>query len=150
MSPKGRNLFELPARAMSVAAGRAPPSWARFEAVFFVHILRHLKMASLKQNGRRRGFSQGRFQATDWRSRGALFKRAFPSLPLAGATDTSFFFFFVLGSPPWLSVCVRLLLRSCVFLDGPCFHFVPVVFPRDRDAWRLSSETIDATSFWKP
>ncbi|KAH7943532.1 hypothetical protein HPB52_009188 [Rhipicephalus sanguineus] len=49
-------------------------------------------MASLKQNGRRRGFSEGRFQATDWLSRGALFKRAFPSLPLAGATDTSFFF----------------------------------------------------------
>ncbi|KAH7968877.1 hypothetical protein HPB52_012107 [Rhipicephalus sanguineus] len=60
-------------------------------------------MASLKQNGRRRGFSEGRFQATDWLSRGALFKRAFPSLPLAGATDTSFFFFFVFGSPPWLS-----------------------------------------------
>ncbi|KAH7969624.1 hypothetical protein HPB52_020516 [Rhipicephalus sanguineus] len=71
----------------SVAAGRAPPSWARFDAVFFVHILRHLKMASLKQNSRRRGFSEGRFQATDWLSRGALFKRAFPSLPLAGATD---------------------------------------------------------------
>ncbi|KAH7939719.1 hypothetical protein HPB52_016397 [Rhipicephalus sanguineus] len=60
-------------------------------------------MASLKQNGRRRGFSGSRFQATDWLSRGALFKRAFPSLPLAGATDTSFFFFFVFGSPPWLS-----------------------------------------------
>ncbi|KAH7939484.1 hypothetical protein HPB52_013163 [Rhipicephalus sanguineus] len=74
-------------------------------------------MASLKQNGRRRGFSEGRFQATDWLSRGALFKRAFPSLPLAGATDTS---------PPWLSVCVRLLLRSCVFLDGPCLYFVPM------------------------
>ncbi|KAH7962376.1 hypothetical protein HPB52_015760 [Rhipicephalus sanguineus] len=61
-------------------------------------------MASLKQNGRRRGFSEGRFQATDWLSRGALFKRAFPSLPLAGATDTSFFFLCV-----WFSaVAVRL------------------------------------------
>ncbi|KAH7939541.1 hypothetical protein HPB52_013659 [Rhipicephalus sanguineus] len=61
-------------------------------------------MASLKQDGRRRGFSEGRFQATDWLSRGALFKRAFPSLPLAGATDTSFFFLCV-----WFSaVAVRL------------------------------------------
>ncbi|KAH7935007.1 hypothetical protein HPB52_002652 [Rhipicephalus sanguineus] len=58
----GKEYDTLP---LHVAAGRAPPSWARFEAVFFVHILRHLKMASLKQNGRRRGFSEGRFQATD-------------------------------------------------------------------------------------
>ncbi|KAH7986021.1 hypothetical protein HPB52_025261 [Rhipicephalus sanguineus] len=41
---------------LCVAAGRAPPSWARFEAVFFVHILRHLKMASLKQNATVAGF----------------------------------------------------------------------------------------------
>ncbi|KAH7985614.1 hypothetical protein HPB52_025516 [Rhipicephalus sanguineus] len=99
-------------------------------------------MASLKQNGRPS-------RATDWLSHGALFKRAFRVSHWL-ARPTRQFFFFVLGSPPWLSVCVRLLLRSCVFLDGPCFHFVPVVFPRDRDAWRLSSETIDATSFWKP
>ncbi|KAH7947155.1 hypothetical protein HPB52_007759 [Rhipicephalus sanguineus] len=68
-------------------------------------------------------------------------------------TDTSrpdFFFLWFGSAGNWLSVCVRLLLRSCVFLDGPCLYFVPVVFPRDRDAWRLSSETIDATSFWKP
>ncbi|KAH7976854.1 hypothetical protein HPB52_020649 [Rhipicephalus sanguineus] len=91
-------------------------------------------MASLKQNGRRRGFSEARLSESPigWRDRHVIF------------------FFFVFGSPPWLSVCVRLLLRSCVFLDGPCLYFVPVVFPRDRDAWRLSSETIDATSFWKP
>ncbi|KAH7936227.1 hypothetical protein HPB52_020169 [Rhipicephalus sanguineus] len=62
-------------------------------------------MASLKHNGRRRGFSQGHFQATDWLSHGALFKRAFPSLPLAGATDTSIFFLCVGFSAVAVRLC---------------------------------------------
>ncbi|KAH7976443.1 hypothetical protein HPB52_014255 [Rhipicephalus sanguineus] len=92
-------------------------------------------MASLKQNSRRRGFSEGRFQATHWLSRGALFKRAFPSLPLAGATDTSFFFLCVGFS----AVAVRLC--------APAFAIVRVsrrtVFPLCAGSFSTRSRCLE-------
>lgn len=113
MAPKRETLFELPARAAGVAAGRSPPSWACFEAGFFVRNLSYLKMASLKPSGGSGRFPEGRFRVADWLARGALPARAVLRLPLAGVTVYVIFFFFLLRSPLWLSLRARLFLRSC-------------------------------------
>lgn len=62
-------MFEIRAFTTCGRGGRQPPSWACFEAVFFVRILRSFKMASGCRNRCYNVISEASVRACDWPKR---------------------------------------------------------------------------------